>query len=108
MEQGLFLYKNSQVSYYRFGTGPQAAICFHGYGEDGKSYAFLEKYLGDRFSFYGIELPFHGDTDWQEGLLFTHIDLQQITDGILELNHSELRTPDSELNIPSFRLEQAN
>lgn len=90
MKQGVFPYRNSQVSYYRFGTGPQAAICFHGYGEDGNSYAFLEKYLGDRFSFYAIELPFHGNTDWKEGLLFTHNDLQQITEGILNLNnHSQ-------------------
>jgi pimeloyl-ACP methyl ester carboxylesterase len=104
MEQGLFLYKNSQVSYYRFGTGPQAAICFHGYGEDGKSYAFLEKYLGDRFSFYAIELPFHGDTDWKEGLLFTHIDLQQITDGILELDNPKLKTENSKLVLIGFSL----
>lgn len=90
MEQGLLLYKDSQVSYQRFGVGPQAAICFHGYGENAGSYAFLEKYLGDRFSFYAIELPFHGNTDWQEGLLFTHTDLLQITNNILELNnHSQ-------------------
>lgn len=89
MKQEFFPYKNSKVSYYRFGTGPQAAICFHGYGENGNSYAFLEKYLGDRFSFYAIELPFHGNTDWQEGLLFTHNDLQQITDGILNLNNDK-------------------
>jgi pimeloyl-ACP methyl ester carboxylesterase len=93
MKQRLFRYKNSQVSYYRFGTGPQAAICFHGYGEDATSYAFLEKYLGERFSLYAIELPFHGHTDWQEGLLFTHEDLQQITEGILGLDSNPSTSP---------------
>lgn len=105
MEQGLFPYKNSQVSYYRFGTGSQAAICFHGYGENGNSYAFLEKYLGNRFSFYAIELPFHGNTDWKEGLLFTHVDLQKITQGILEVNnHSSPFTQNDQLILLGFSL----
>lgn len=104
MKQRLFPYKNSQVSYYRFGIGPQAAICFHGYGETGNSYAFLEKYLGDQYSFYAIELPFHGQTHWNEGLTFTHTDLQQITEGILKLSDKEQRTTNNKLVLIGFSL----
>jgi pimeloyl-ACP methyl ester carboxylesterase len=78
MEHEELSYKNSQISYYRFGTGPNPVVCFHGYGEDGKLYAFLEKYVGGDYTLYAIDLPFHGKTKWNEGLLFTHKDLLQI------------------------------
>lgn len=83
MEHRLLTYKNSQVSYYRFGAGPRLAICFHGYGEDATLYAFLEKHAGNQFTFYSIDLPFHGQTKWNEGLNFSHKDLQQIIKNIL-------------------------
>ncbi|MGZ8551956.1 MAG: alpha/beta fold hydrolase, partial [Chitinophagaceae bacterium] len=74
MEHRLLAYKNSLVSYYFFGTGPRQVVCFHGYGEDATLYAFLEKYAGNQFTFYSIDLPFHGQTAWNEGLNFSHND----------------------------------
>lgn len=87
MEQRVLSYKNSQVSYYRIGSGPNPAICFHGFGEEGTLYSFLEKYADDQYTFYSIDLPFHGKTEWQEGLLFTHNDLKLIIHEILEQNN---------------------
>lgn len=84
MEHRELSYKNSQISYYRFGTGPNPVVCFHGYGEDGTLYGFLEKYTGADYTFFSIDLPFHGKTQWKEGLLFTHGDLLQIISGIIE------------------------
>src|SRR5690606_36312191 len=81
------LYRNSTVNYYRFGRGPSIVICFHGYGEDATQFSFLEKYVGDRYSFYAIDLPFHGATDWQEGLNFTSGDLRTITEQIMDENN---------------------
>lgn len=78
MEQRLLTYKKSKISYYSFGNGPKTAICFHGYGEDGKLYSFLEKHAGELYTFFSIDLPFHGNTEWNEDLLFTHHDLSQI------------------------------
>src|SRR5690606_4094867 len=49
--------------------------------------SFLEKYVGDRYSFYAIDLPFHGATDWQEGLNFTSGDLRTITEQIMDENN---------------------
>lgn len=66
MEQRLLTYKSSEISYYRYGTGDQSIICFHGYGENAESYGFLETYTGNQFSFYSIDLPFHGKTEWKE------------------------------------------
>jgi pimeloyl-ACP methyl ester carboxylesterase len=89
MKKGFLSYKRSSVGYYRFGHGPRLAICFHGYGEDALMYAFMEKYAAD-YTFYSMDLPFHGNTVWNEGLNFTHTDLQQIIHDILLENNIAL------------------
>jgi pimeloyl-ACP methyl ester carboxylesterase len=77
-------YKNSDISYYRYGLGPQPVICFHGYGETGEVYGFLEALAGKEFSFYSIELPFHGKTSWNEKEGFSHHDLSAIINSICD------------------------
>ncbi|HZI52379.1 MAG TPA: alpha/beta hydrolase [Chitinophagaceae bacterium] len=93
MEHLLLSYKKSQISYYRYGSGLDIAVCFHGYGEEGKLYGFFEKWAGSEFTFYAIDLPFHGRTEWNEGLLFTAIDLQQIVFEIVEHNNFKSSAP---------------
>jgi pimeloyl-ACP methyl ester carboxylesterase len=99
MEHRLLLYKKSQVSYYRFGSGPNMAICFHGFGEDGKLYGFLEKYAGNDYTFYSLDLPFHGKTQWNEGLLFTHKDLLEIILEIFQQNNFKPHLAPGERNL---------
>ncbi|MFP5041354.1 alpha/beta fold hydrolase [Parasediminibacterium sp. JCM 36343] len=53
-------------------------FCFHGYGLDGSSFAFLEPVLGHEYTLICIDLPFHGSTIWQEGLLMATEDLLDI------------------------------
>src|SRR5690606_35857699 len=53
-------------------------LCFHGYGETGKAFSFLEKAAADRYSFIALDLPYHGETEWREGLEFTTNDLLTI------------------------------
>jgi len=89
MEHRLLPYKNSQVSYYRFGSGPRLVVCFHGFGEEATLYDFLEKFAGNQYTFYSIDLPFHGQTKWNEGLDFTPADLQQILVNILSGNNGK-------------------
>lgn len=64
-------FQRSKLHYLRWGEGPEWLFCFHGYGEDAASFDFLPDELGARFTLIAIDLPFHGRTDWQEGLLFT-------------------------------------
>jgi pimeloyl-ACP methyl ester carboxylesterase len=78
-------YKNSQVSYHRFGKGDQQVICFHGYGEDSNSFSFLEKYAGEKFTFIAIDMPFHGNTEWDEAD-FATTDLTSIVKNIVKQN----------------------
>lgn len=83
MTHRLFHYKNSEISYYQFGTGAKKMVCFHGYGESGTLFGFLEKYVSDQLTLYAIDLPFHGNTEWNEGLEFTTADLISIVEGIM-------------------------
>lgn len=89
-EQKFLSYRDSQISYLRFGSGPRKALCFHGYGEDAGSFAFLDKYAGDHYTFFSIDLPFHGKTDWKEGLNFTTEILLEIISNILSKENSGL------------------
>jgi pimeloyl-ACP methyl ester carboxylesterase len=82
LEHRFLTYKNSRVSWYCFGNGAQLVICFHGYGEKGSYFSFLEKYSEDQFCFVAIDLPFHGETEWNEGLDFKWEDLRDIISAI--------------------------
>jgi pimeloyl-ACP methyl ester carboxylesterase len=104
MEHRLLTYKNSQVSYYRFGAGPRLVICFHGYAEEARLYSFLETHAGNQFTFYSIDLPFHGKTKWNEGLNFSHSDLQQIIRTILVETNEQRETRNEKLLLMGFSL----
>jgi pimeloyl-ACP methyl ester carboxylesterase len=97
-------YRNSVIAYYRFGSGSRVAVCFHGYGEEASMFGFLAKYAGSQYTFYSIDLPFHGNTDWKEGLIFTDQDLQQIIKKILEQNNIQLQTSNLKLSLLGFSL----
>lgn len=93
MKNNFLAYKSSQISYYVFGSGPKLAVCFHGYGENGRLYHFMEQ-SAPGFTFYALDLPFHGHTRWNEQSSFTHTDLQEIIHAILLENNQRLH-PDS-------------
>src|SRR5690349_1525098 len=97
MEPLRFNYKKSAISYYRFGSGPKPVICFHGYGEDASIFEFLAKYAGNQFTFYCLDLPFHGKTEWNDELTFTKADLIQITNEMLEGNDQQPATNNQQL-----------
>jgi len=50
------------LHYYKFGDGPKAMLCFHGYGMHGKQFKLLESNLGSKYTFYGFDLFFHKET----------------------------------------------
>ncbi|MDB5211951.1 MAG: alpha/beta hydrolase fold protein [Sediminibacterium sp.] len=80
MKTDHLLFRSSHIHYTRYGHGPDLVFCFHGYGEDARSFAVLEEILGERFTLIAIDFPFHGSTDWQEGLLFEPSDMLSIID----------------------------
>mgnify|MGYP000939472055 CR=1 FL=1 len=83
MNQAFLEYKSSRISYLRLGQGPGTVVCFHGYGETAASFSFLEKHAGADFTFLAIDLPFHGNTVWKEGLDCTPAGLLEILRAVL-------------------------
>lgn len=104
MEQGHLHYRNSTIGYLRFGSGPKTAACFHGYGEDAASFSFLAKYAGNQYTFYSIDLPFHGKTEWKEGFTFAPADLVLILEEILNLDPQQPGTRNQKLSLIGFSL----
>jgi pimeloyl-ACP methyl ester carboxylesterase len=51
-----------KLHYYKFGSGKQIMLCFHGYGMHGKQFIALEPALGDKYTFIGFDLFFHKET----------------------------------------------
>lgn len=104
MEGHRLSFKNSTISYLRFGSGPKKAVCFHGYGEEAGSFLFLDKYAGNQYTFYSIDLPFHGKTEWNEGLVFNHNDLVQIVSEIVAQSDDKPATSNQKLSLLGFSL----
>lgn len=82
--QGYFLnFKSSRVHYSVGGSGNHALICFHGYGESEHSFHFLEKNLPPKYKLVAIDMPYHGHTEWNEGMNFSEDDLLTLVDEML-------------------------
>jgi pimeloyl-ACP methyl ester carboxylesterase len=86
MQTASIKYRSSQISYSYGGSGEKLLVCLHGYGESEKSYHFLEPHLPAGYRMLAIDLPFHGGTEWKEGLTFTTEDLLSIIDHICKLH----------------------
>ena len=89
MQQFSLAYKSSFVHYHIFGNGPKTLFCFHGYGETGRSFAFLEKKLGAVYTLYAIDFPIHGKTKWNEKEPFKPDDLIEILHRIHNCENSK-------------------
>ncbi len=77
-------YKNSKIYYCKYGNGSEIVVCLHGYGENAESFTILEPYIKNTHTLIAIDFPFHGQTNWTDGLLFTIEDLVSIIETILE------------------------
>ena len=84
MKTGNISYRQSSVFYRQFGTGNKKLFCFHGYDENSETFVFLEEFLGEQFTLLAFDLPFHGQTEWKEGLIFTVDDLIKIIHGFVD------------------------
>ncbi|MBK6732251.1 MAG: alpha/beta hydrolase [Bacteroidetes bacterium] len=78
METSILKYKDSYIHYSTFGNGSETLLAFHGFGESSNSFHCLNASLGFKFTVYSFDLPYHGDTIWNESNHFTHTDLECI------------------------------
>jgi pimeloyl-ACP methyl ester carboxylesterase len=75
-------YRRSRVHYCCWGAGPRLLFAFHGYGESASSFDFLGAALKQEYSLIAIDLPFHGKTDWNEGVFIEPQQLYAIMEEI--------------------------
>lgn len=66
MTDHFFNHSLVNLHYYKFGNGPKAMLCFHGYGMHGKQFLILEEKFGTEYTFYGFDLFFHKETSLQD------------------------------------------
>lgn len=71
-------YKNSKVSYYKYGTGKEVMVAFHGFNQDGQAYQYFEDVLAQRFTVIAIDFFWHGKSEWNEEEDFTDADMCNI------------------------------
>jgi pimeloyl-ACP methyl ester carboxylesterase len=94
MESLFETYKSSRIHYYKSSRNNNKAvlICFHGYAESAGAFSFLEKYIENDFTLIAIDLPFHGQTEWNDGPTFTSDDLHKIIQSVII--HLSLTNPE--------------
>ncbi len=79
MSAPLFIeYRGSKLHYHRFGYGNQWLFCFHGYGEEGIKFLFLEEVLAQTHTVIAFDMPFHGKTNWTGPLLLEPVVLMNM------------------------------
>ncbi len=74
----LLHYKNSLVSYHRFGSGKKVMVAFHGYNQTAEEFGYFQDVLGATFTIIGIDFFWHGESKWNEKEDFTDDDMKQI------------------------------
>jgi pimeloyl-ACP methyl ester carboxylesterase len=99
MQAGNLQFGSSIIHYRTGGQGQRPLICFHGYGEISASFSFLEKTVGASYRIVAIDLPFHGDTQWNEG----HLTPPVLADMILQLL-KQLQLQSNDIHLIGFSL----
>ncbi|MDB5249554.1 MAG: alpha/beta hydrolase [Segetibacter sp.] len=77
MQSHYITQNNSTIHYRKFGDGPKLLFCFHGYGREADTFSFLERRLGNLYTIVAIDIPFHGQTEWNDELIVKPKYLQQ-------------------------------
>jgi pimeloyl-ACP methyl ester carboxylesterase len=82
-----FDYRGCRIHYRVIGEGNRVTVCFHGFGEHAGTFDLLAEAMpGHRL--VAIDLPFHGQTPWKEGLPFLPADLWEILQLLPEIGSS--------------------
>lgn len=74
---------------FKIGQGHQLFIGFHGFANNARYMLPLAKALAKDSTFYAIDLPFHGESDWRQFHFNAH-DIVEICQKILEKEHCSI------------------
>ncbi len=104
MQSNFIPYKNSSIHYCLYGKGVQFVFCFHGYGGNAESFAFLEERLGEDYTLAAIDLPFHGQTEWNDGLNFEPAELVEIIKQIKAIIQPNSPSTDQKITLLGYSM----
>lgn len=88
MERKTLVYRQSTISYLRFGTGERLLLAFHGFGDRAGIWLSVSEGFSTHFTVVAIDLPFHGHTVWREEV-FRSRDFEAIVQAILVIENKE-------------------
>lgn len=77
-------YRQSRIHYRVSGSGPRVTVCLHGFGEFARTFDPLSAALPG-YTLVAIDLPWHGETSWQDGLDMEVAELLRIIRSIPEV-----------------------
>lgn len=83
MQSCFIHYRSSVIHYLTIGSGDIAVVCLHGYGESSHAFNFIEG-KNNQYRFIAIDLPYHGQTTWNEQEEFTPADLSAMLESIIK------------------------
>lgn len=59
------VYRNSELFYYKEGTGTKTILLFHGFGHDHRAFEPWSEILQKEYTAYSFDLFFHGNSKWE-------------------------------------------
>jgi pimeloyl-ACP methyl ester carboxylesterase len=93
-------HKSATIHYRIFGSGSKLLFCFHGYGREGYTFSFLNRYLGNNYTIVAIDFPFHGLTKWDDKEAFKPAELKDMINQI----RKALNPPAEKINLLGFSM----
>ena len=66
MESNYLNVPSGRIHTYRFGMGPELLIAIHGFSDRARMFTVLEPALAAKYTVVAIDLPFHGQTEWEK------------------------------------------
>jgi pimeloyl-ACP methyl ester carboxylesterase len=77
-------WNGSILFYEKAGSGPEALLLFHGFGQDHSAFLSLTQTLSGRFTTYSFDLFYHGKSVWHnQGQPLTHEEWKAILNRFL-------------------------
>jgi len=74
---------DGKIAYRVMGNGQKLMLAFHGFDEDSEKFMVVEPSLGKEYTIIAFDLPFHGNTVWNEHFLLTPNHLKKLANEIM-------------------------
>lgn len=70
MQSVFFEQEGGRIHALQFGEGPELLIAIHGFSDRARMFAVLEEALAPCYKVVAIDLPFHGQTEWERDTFY--------------------------------------